>query len=299
MVSSLFVPLDGSPAAELPLPLAAAVARNAHASLELVSVHRPYVFDNPHAQNAWMTKVDPEREAEVIRSEEAYLAEAAGKAAADAGISPKTMVLTGSSVDAFAVASTLLETAKAHHSDLIVMTTRARGLVTRVGLGSVADELVRGSHVPLLLVPPTEEAVEGEATSELTHILVTLDGSDLSEQILAPAVELAALMGARCTLLRVIGAKEGVDVKVDAEQYLERQAASARERGVAVDTRVVQASRVSDAIVEAAETVGADVIALATHGYGGFKRLMFGSVADKLIQHARLPILVRCPTCAT
>jgi nucleotide-binding universal stress UspA family protein len=64
---------------------------------------------------------------------------------------------------------------------------------------------------------------------------------------------------------------------------------------VQVQARVVVAKHPVEAILNAAQTEKSNLIALATHGYGGFRRLVLGSVADKIVRHAPLPVLVHCP----
>lgn len=295
MVASVLVPLDRSPLSEQALRVAVDLAGRAGASLEVVQVHRSTVLDDPHAEQAWMLKLDPEADAEVRRQEEAWLAEATERATAGTAVTPHTQVLSGSVVDAFAIAETILRAAEGVHADLIVMTTRARSLVTRVGLGSVADEVVRRSHVPVLLIPPSKDEAEAVRAPALKEILVPLDGSALSEQILEPALGLARLTGARCTLLRVVLGKGGDQALADAEGYLERVAQAPRQGGLTVETRVVAAKNPGDAILDAAASLDADLIALATRGLGGFKRLVLGSVADTLVQRAGRPLMVRCP----
>ncbi|MCA9879040.1 MAG: universal stress protein, partial [Thermomicrobiales bacterium] len=221
-----------------------------------------------------------------------HLAEAAQRATARSGLKVTTSVLGGSVSDPWAIAESIQASVEATHADLVVMTTRARGLVSRVGLGSVADQLVRRSHVPVLLVGQGE-ADGNPAVRPLASFLVLLDGSALSEQILDPAFDLAALQGARCTLLRVVATEDDVAA---AEAYLAPLAAARRTAGVEVDVEVVVGRNPGDAILSAARRHDSDLIALATRGWGGFKRLVLGSVADTLVQRAQRPILVRCPT---
>lgn len=291
MFTSLLIPLDGSPVAELALPFAVAIAQQARASLALVTVHRPYPLDDHHAQNAWMLKTDPEVEAKVVDKEAAYLTEAAARTTINTHMPTTTTVLSGSAVDAIAIANTILAHTERDNADLIVMTTRARGIVNRVGLGSVADALVRGANTPILLIPSRDINDTGAPT--LRNILIPVDGSALSEQILDPALELARLMGARCTLLQVVSPMSGAEAQAD--QYLNDIASSPRARGLSIHTHVIVAKKPANTILEAAQSHGCDLIALVTHGSGGFKRLVLGSVADKLIQQAHLPILVRSP----
>ena len=85
------------------------------------------------------------------------------------------------------------------------MTTHGRGPLTRFWLGSVADELVRRASVPLLLVRPHEGVPDLAQEPILQHLLIPLDGSELAEQVLEPAVALGTLMAADYSLLRIYG----------------------------------------------------------------------------------------------
>ena len=51
----------------------------------------------------------------------------------------------------------------------------------------------------------------------------------------------------------------------------------------------------SQAIRDVAAEVDADLVALATHGYTGFKRALFGSVAEDILRHCSIPMLIRRP----
>ncbi len=88
----------------------------------------------------------------------------------------------------------------------------------------------------------------------------------------------------------------GLPEKAQAEAYLERVAGRLREQGLQVRTRVAVARHAAEAILEEAEAQASNLIALATHGRGGFKRLLLGSVADKLVRGASSPVLIYRPT---
>ena len=70
--------------------------------------------------------------------------------------------------------------------------------------GSVADELIRRARVPVLLVRPRDQASGMIPGPVVDNVLILLDGSALAEQVFAPALELARVMEARCSLLRVV-----------------------------------------------------------------------------------------------
>src|SRR6202041_168770 len=94
--------------------------------------------------------------------------------------------------------------AEAVGADLVVMTTHGRGPLGRFWLGSVADELVRESPVPVLLIRPTEDIVDLTQEPSLKHIMIPLDGTELSEQMLPNAISLGRFLDADFTLVRVV-----------------------------------------------------------------------------------------------
>jgi nucleotide-binding universal stress UspA family protein len=81
--------------------------------------------------------------------------------------------------------------------------------------------------------------------------------------------------------------------------YLNGVAEELRRDGLDVDVHALHGNAPAVAIVDLARSVGADVIAMATHGYGGLKRTVLGSVADKILRSSTLPLLVMRPPLAT
>jgi nucleotide-binding universal stress UspA family protein len=300
MYRSLLVPLDRSLFAEQALPLALNIARRAGARLDLVAVHALYALEDPHA--GWCA-FDHDGDAECKRQEQHYLDASAKRVTAVAPVPVTAEVLSGSNVLQETVAESLLERARVSKTDLIVMATHGRAPLSRIALGSVADELIHRATVPILLVRPSEATPDFLREPVLDNILIPLDGSPLAQPALGPALDLACLMQARCTLLRVVephsthheGAN-GLPEKAEAEIYLRRIAARLREHGLQVRTRLVAARHVAEAILEEAEVQESNVIALATHGRSRIHRLLLGSVADKLVRLAACPLLVYRPT---
>jgi nucleotide-binding universal stress UspA family protein len=300
MYRSLLVPLDRSSFAEQALPLALSITRRAGACLDLVAVHALYALEDSHA--GWCP-FDHDRDAECKRQEQLYLDATAQRVTSVAPVPVTAQVLSGSNVLPASVAESILGRARVRQTDLIVMATHGRAPLSRFGLGSVADELIRRASVPVLLVRPNGSAADILPEPALNNILMPLDGSPLAEQLLGLAVDLACPVQARCTLLRVVephsasdrGAN-GLPEEAEAEIYLRRLAARLREQGLRVRTRLIAARHVAEAILEEAEVEGSNLIALATHGRGGLKQLLLGSVADKLVRLAASPVLVYRPT---
>ncbi|GAB4435785.1 MAG: universal stress protein [Chloroflexi bacterium OHK40] len=143
------------------------------------------------------------------------------------------------------------------------------------------------------------------------HILVPLDGSPLAEQVLPHVHALAANEGTtRITLLRAVppvftpsvdytgmlasSAEVFETMEQEARDYLERIAAEFRAEGYTVRTEV-SALPAAEAILDYAESEHADLIAIATHGRSGIGRWVFGSVTQKVVQAAPVPVLVVRP----
>lgn len=142
-------------------------------------------------------------------------------------------------------------------------------------------------------------------------ILVCLNGTDLAEQILPYATEIALRFGSKLVLLEVTvppsavvepttGYYHATPLKVvqrseaEARTYLKRTTKSLRKKGLEVECMVSQGDA-GETIVRYAEENGVDLIALGTHGRSGLGRLVFGSVADTVLRKSGLPILVRKP----
>lgn len=202
-------------------------------------------------------------------------------------------------------------------AELMVMTTHGRGPASRFWLGSVTDALVRTATVPLLLLRPSEQAPPLALSPPFHHMMITLDGSDLAEQALGPALQLGRLMQTRYTLLRVVKPVVSLDPTTgwsattdrneplarqqldEAQAYLDRIAERLRGQGLTVQTRLVLHTRPADTILEETREQGVDVIALATHGRGGLQRLLLGSVADKVLRGGTTPLLICRPQIET
>jgi len=131
-------------------------------------------------------------------------------------------------------------------------------------------------------------------------ILVPLDGSAVSEQIL-PHVENLAMRGnssiqlVRVAFAHVIPGMDPTEPEVavvkEAEDYLAAIAERLGQKGLQVETHV-RYGQDADEILDHCDQYDIDLIAMSTHGRSGVKRWMLGSVAEKIIRHATKPILL-------
>jgi nucleotide-binding universal stress UspA family protein len=139
-------------------------------------------------------------------------------------------------------------------------------------------------------------------------ILVPLDGSPLAEQALPHAVEIARAFGARLTLFSVvesyqlypqpgvIGPVLSVQFNIDEEtsktsEYLRGLADKLRADGIDVVVEVRQGDPAAE-ICDYAKSIGADLIVMSTHGRSGIRRWVYGSVADRILRSANVPVLL-------
>jgi nucleotide-binding universal stress UspA family protein len=139
------------------------------------------------------------------------------------------------------------------------------------------------------------------------RILVPLDGSPLAEQALSCALTLAQGLAADLVLLRAIWIpsdflevldEAAVELNTvvgqlqdEAEGYLETLVEELRDAGLRARP-IVQRGPAAEAIVDCAGRVDTDLIVMATHGYSGIKRWTHGSVAERVLQTARVPLLL-------
>jgi nucleotide-binding universal stress UspA family protein len=311
MYRSILVPLDGSNVGELALPLALSIARRARAGLQVVHVHSR--LEAIYAPDGVF--YDEGLDAKLKQSEQAYLDGVVKRLEDVSPVRVSPVLLEGQEI-----AAVIGGAAADGGVDLVVMTTHGRGALGRLWLGSVADQLVRDLPMPLLLVRPTEAPPDLFHEPVLKHMLLPLDGSQFAEQMLEPAVALGSLMDADYTLLRVIkpiwpGSYDFHDeslgheaqslldqidrtqeqLREEAEDYLRRVAERLRERALRVQTRVEVEEQPAAAVLKSATVPAIDLVALETHGRRGLSRFFLGSVADKVIRAASLPVFVHRP----
>jgi|SRR5262245_4262512 len=140
------------------------------------------------------------------------------------------------------------------------------------------------------------------------HILVPTDGSDLAGRAVTHGLSLAKFAGAKVTAItvqeRVPGwlsfaetgaaaafAKYEEEIKKHSASVLDRVANEAKQSGVTCDT--IQAQGVPyEAIIAAAADRGCDLIVMASHGRSGLSAMVLGSVTNKVLTHAKTPVLV-------
>jgi nucleotide-binding universal stress UspA family protein len=289
---TIVVPLDGSPLAERALPYAAALAGATGAQVILLRAAQPRPDPGADAPPAWAPEEDS-----------AYLADARTRLRA------RGAALVEGAVSSGEAAAAIRDEARLRRADLVVLATHGRSGLGRALSGGVADDVLRRAEVPVLLVPPAAPpAWPARLPAEPRRVVVPLDGSPFAEAALPPARGLAAALGAELHLLRAVppagallprqvlapAGGEADAARREAGADLEATAAPLRAGGLRVVCHPVVADPAAG-LAGAAKGLGADAIAMATHGRAGLTRLVLGSVATAALRRATVPLLLVRP----
>jgi nucleotide-binding universal stress UspA family protein len=321
MFQRILVPLDGSERAERALPVAARIAKATHGSVILLRVVEvpigywpSYVLEPVLVESVMDTAIAAARD---------YLANV-GVIPELEGVTTESMVLMGPA------ASTILAFAHSSHADLIVLCSHGYTGMTRWVLGSVAEKIARHALAPVFVLPegrPLPVDIHPDAGQPL-RVLVPLDGSAFAKAAIAPAAHVIAALAAPAKgaihLTRVIKPMPSGSEQEDSEgkkhwlhkakKYLSATVEHIQQELVAPDVAnlkltvtwsVAVDTDVAGALIRVAENGedaegagvfgGCDLIAMATHGYGGFQRWAVGSITERVLGASRLPLLIVRP----
>jgi nucleotide-binding universal stress UspA family protein len=290
----ILVPLDGSQRAERAIPWADELAGALSAEVQLLSIVEPRPLPGiPMGEGV----IEEVVESEIAAARAALDWEAGLFTHAHPTRREVTVGLPGEAITGLA---------QARGVALIVMSSHGRGEFQRAFLGSVADEVIRESRLPVLVIRDTVPSPPDHAPRT---ILVPLDGSELSEAVLTHVKPLARALRARLILfwqvdlpprnLPIQGtliplSTVAASGRSDMVDYLEGTAAGLQADGIQADVRVWFGTR-AESIVRFAEEERVDLIAMSTHGRHGFGRWLRGSTADYVLRHATVPVLTVRP----
>ena len=269
----IILPLDGSKNAENALPWAAALATAYARDVEFI-----HVVDHEGARNG-----------EQLRKAEGTFASHAAELASEWGIAGhRATILQG------APAAKILGAAAG--ASFITIASHGHGGFRATFLGSVADKVVRGATVPIVLVP----GVGGPALPGPQPVLVGVDGSEAAEQALRLGREVAQKLGAPVALMRAwaipplatasfypsyIDSQLVDSLRIAAEEYVASVAQPGEQTFVAQGLPAV-------AIAEAAGQINAGLVVVASSGKGLAARIALGSTTDRLMHSLHRPLLI-------
>lgn len=307
----VLVPLDGSPFAELALPVGIDIARRHGARLTLVLVHQPSpappAIFAPGPVVAMGNAGALGENAALREASQRYLERMAGDVGEQSGLAVTPVLLTGSPKRA--LIAHIQDSSDEQRPDLVVMSTHGRGGLNRLWLGSVADAVMRHVAVPVLLLKTPEGADQPESPPALLcrRVLVPLDGSALSERAVDAAVSLCGVADAHYVLASVTEPVTAMahtalaaqapaltddDARGAAERYLAGVADRLGARGLTVRVVSLVDGNPARVLLELAEQADCTLVAMTTHGLGGWQRTLLGSVTDKVIRGTDRAVLV-------
>lgn len=293
-IERILVPLDGSKLAETVLPAAYTLAERCRASITLLHVIEHHAPDQVHGQ----------RHLNDVTESETYLAEVEERyqryeVPASWHVHPNPE---------HDVARSIGQHADELGADLIALATHGTGGLKGFIFGRIAQQVLGHTTTPVLLAQPRD--AESESSFRCRLVLVPLDGTEDAEAALPMARLLAERTAAELRLVRVVETVETISgqrgaaatfsptataalLDVEENQARDELAAIATERlsGLAVTTEVRRGD-IPDELARATGASGADLICLSTHGRAGISGRFAGSIADRLLSHVDVPLLL-------
>lgn len=291
MFTTILVPLDGSPLAERAVPYAERLAQATGATLVLV-----------RAETSGITG----SRVIVLRQALAYLETVA------ADLRSRGLTVTTSAPYGQPVAKVTTE-AERHNADLIVLATHGRSGLGHVAYGSVAEEIIARSPVPVLLVGVRGDAPDAPLAAG-APVLVPLDGTAFAERSLPVARELVGLLGGGVVLTQALAEPDLLSPALPVE-VMPVLAESLREEEVAAldylaeiarteldginATCIARTGNTPAVIAEVCRDYGAALVVMATHRRFGLARFFFGNVANDALHETGAPFLLIGPPLAS
>ena len=288
MFRKILCPIDFSEASSVAARAAVRLAKAADA--ELVLAHAWYV---PPLASAGEYPFPPSAIQQLVEDAERGLAVAAREVTELGSTRVRTALSTGNPWEQ------IVETLRRDQAfDLAVLGPHGRSALARVLLGSVTEKVVRHAPCPVLIA-------RGEA-KPFRHLLCPVDFSDSSQEALALAGDLAA-PDATITLLHVIELPLSYTGDLPVADYLgvvdkrstdliEDWASDLRSRtSLPVDTRIEIGSPGAEVLAILDKDPTYDLVAMGRHGRTGVRRVLLGSVAEKVVRHARCSVVVARP----
>ena len=187
----------------------------------------------------------------------------------------------------------IVDLADAENADIIVMGRRGLRRVERAMVGSVTARVIGHTQRDVLVVPLG-------ATLGWKRILVGTDGSKFSTLAVDKAIAFAKAYGGDLVVISVVDVpaefyaeapKAAEDMIRKAKEYTAEVKKKAEAQGVRAESYVGEAES-WEAIVKLSKDQAADMIVMGSHGRTGLRRLLMGSVTEKVIGHASCPVLV-------
>ncbi|MGD0281163.1 MAG: universal stress protein [Dissulfurispiraceae bacterium] len=251
-------------------------------------------------EKCWITvcSVVPQYEGDLelisITNIQSVMRQPCGKALAEAAAMAKNSgALIKTVCEEGEVYKRIIDLAEAENCDLIIMGRTGHHTLERRLIGSVAARVIGHSGIDVLVVP-------NGSSIGWERILIATDGSGYSNAATMKALDFAQSYGSALSVVSVVDvppefyaeAPDAVEGMINkARSYVEEVRQRAEAAGIKVDAYVKE-GEVYEMIVGVALENKIDMMIMGSHGRTGLKRLLMGSVAEKVIGHAPCPVLV-------
>jgi nucleotide-binding universal stress UspA family protein len=283
-IKNMAVLLDGSYYAALALPWAKAVSKASDVHITLLSS----VKNQTQSQ---------QEQFEALRDERATYLTSVVKQLQEDGLPASYSVRPGF------IAQATGDLIKEKNIDLVVTSTRGKSGAQNWLTGGVSRKLIHEIDKPILLV--TSSDGENGELPQIERLLVALDGSIKSEQVLPYARALGKTFDCELILMSVPAVPRVQNYRAAAnivetirgkavanmQKFLEAVARSLREEGLTVRT-IVSGSMPARTIVDTAQSEDADMIMITSRGRGSLDYLMVGSVAQRIVENTEVPVFI-------
>jgi nucleotide-binding universal stress UspA family protein len=263
MVQKILTALDGSTTSESILPYLETLLAARDADVTLIRVISTGTPAKIHEANSYLNKV-----AHGLKAKGAVV---------------DVHVLVGKP------AATIVDMAMRGGFSLILMCSRGKTGLKRLLLGSVAEETLRLSPIPVLVVHPLTKPY---GKLRIKRIVVPLDGSHRSGSILPHLEPLAKATGAKLLFMTIVQphAKDDLPVEV-LSRNLFREQERLHKLGIQTELSIRYGDPVAE-ILSFGDGQNADLVALSTHGRTGLERARYGSVSESILRQGRFPLLI-------
>jgi nucleotide-binding universal stress UspA family protein len=284
----ILVPLSGSELAEKALPYAKSIAKLKKSQVVLFAVSLTIFVDRRDRLFSSYLEVN----AKELNTE---------------GIKTTTATSYGD------VAEEIVKYANNNKIDLVVMATHGYSKAKQWMFGSIAQKVLYGTEIPVLLI----KSKSPEVSAEFNRILIPVDGSSFSESVFPYVEELTKKTNKEILLLHIceppIVPSYGSrpinptwkkyqdnmwgEMEKLSTTYLNRTMAALKKKGMKVKSRVVKAQtgEVVKTIMHVSKEENIDLIVIATQGRAGVSRRVYGSVANRIVEESSQPILLIRP----
>ena len=287
MYRKILIPIDGSKLAELALPYAECLARTFGSEVILLSIVESTDSEYQHMHQLYVEKL-----ADLVKQ----------NIESNTAATVKPVILTGKP------AKEIIDYAEQNDIRLIIMASHGRTGIKSWAMGSVANNVLERTSIPILLVRAKTPCTEESGEKLFSRILIPLDGSENGEAALAHIQELSNELQTEVTLLQVISDRKHVhtiggqniirftkeqieSTKIRTIKYLE-EVCQRLTNTKAVTKCEVHVGEAAEEIIKFADNMNASLVALSHQGHTGLGQSFMGGVAHKILHSGNKPVLL-------